>query len=100
MAIEDGFMIGDRCVFPLEGRISGPGGDLRVEPKFMAVLVELARHAPGIRSREQITQVVWPRGYVGDDVLTRCIGQLRRALGDDPKSPVCLETIRSGAIGC
>ncbi len=86
-------MIGDLGVFPLEGRITGPGGNLRVEPKSMAVLVELARHAPGVRTREQITRVVWPRGYISEDVLTRCIGQLRRALGDDPKAPAYLETL-------
>lgn len=82
-----------REVFPLEGRVAGPGGDLRVEPKAMAVLVELARHAPDICPREQIVQSVWPRGYVTDDVLTRCIGQIRRALGDDPRAPACVETI-------
>ena len=93
MTLEAGFRIGDRDVFPLEGRIVGPGGSLRVEPKTMAVLIELARHAPAVCSRDQIVQVVWPRGFVSDDVLTRCIGQLRRALGDDPRAPTYLETI-------
>ncbi len=59
----------------------------------MAVLVELARGAPEPRSREQIIASVWPRGFVSDDVLTRCIGQLRRALADDPRAPRCLETL-------
>jgi len=93
MGLHEGFRIGEYGVFPLEGRITGPGGSLRVEPKAMAVLVELARHAPEVRSRAQIEQVVWPRGFVSDDALTRCIGQLRRALGDDSKSPTLLETI-------
>ena len=93
MPLEAGFRIGEREVFPMEGRIAGPNGDLRVEPKAMAVLVELARHAPSVCTREQIVQTVWPRGYVSDDVLTRCIGQIRRALDDDPKAPALLETI-------
>ena len=93
MTLEDGFRIGEREVIPLEGRIVGPAGVLRVEPKAMSVLIELARHAPEVRSREQIQQMVWPRGFVCDDALTRCIGQLRRALGDDPKSPAWLETV-------
>jgi TolB-like protein/Tfp pilus assembly protein PilF len=59
----------------------------------MAVLVELARGAPEPRSRDQIIGSVWPRGFVSDDVLTRCIGQLRRALEDDPRTPQCLETL-------
>ncbi len=93
MTLEAGFCIGTREVFPLEGRIVGAGGTLRVEPKAMAVLLELARHAPDVRTRQQIVQMVWPRGFVSDDVLTRCIGQLRRALGDDAHAPTHLETI-------
>lgn len=93
MSLEAGFRIGEREVFPMEGRIAGPDGDLRVEPKAMAVLVELARRAPAVCTRDEIIHVVWPRGFVSDDVLTRCIGQLRRALGDDPRTPAWLETI-------
>lgn len=93
MTLENGFRLGDREVLPLEGRIVGPAGVLHVEPKAMSVLLELARHAPAVRTREQILRVVWPRGFVGDDALTRCIGQLRRALGDAPKAPAWLETV-------
>ncbi len=91
--LESGFAIAGRDVNPLEGRIGGSGGALRVEPKAMAVLLELARHAPRVRTRKQIEQAVWPRGYVSGDALTRCVGQLRRALGDDPRAPKLLETI-------
>lgn len=93
MPLRTGFRIGPREVRPLEGRVHGPQGDCRIEPKAMEVLLELARHAPEVRSREQIEHCVWPRGYVSEDVLTRCIGQLRRALGDAARSPALLETI-------
>lgn len=93
MLLESGFNIEAIEVRPLEGRVSGPVGDLRIEPKAMAVLVELARHAPGPCTRDHLIESVWPRGYVSDDVLTRCIGQIRRALGDDPRRPALLETI-------
>ncbi len=93
MAVEEGFRIGDHEVYPRQGRILGPRGESRIEPKAMAVLVELARGAPEPRSRDQIIGSVWPRGFVSDDVLTRCIGQLRRALEDDPRAPRCLETL-------
>lgn len=93
MTLEAGFVIDTCRVLPQEGRIVGPGGAFRVEPKAMDVLLELARHAPQVRARDQIVRTVWPRGYVSDDVLTRCIGQLRRALGDDARNPRLLETI-------
>lgn len=91
--LEGGFRLDGVEVRPLEGLIAGPAGGARVEPKAMAVLVELARHAGEVCSREQVQQAVWPRGFTTDDVLTRCIGQLRKALGDDPKSPRHLETL-------
>ncbi|MCZ2095380.1 MAG: winged helix-turn-helix domain-containing protein [Anaerolineae bacterium] len=93
MALEQGFRIGTFDVFPLEGCILGPAGRQHIEPKAMQVLLELARHAGEVRSRRQIENVVWPRGFVSEDALTRCIRQLRRALGDDPKTPVHIETI-------
>lgn len=77
----------------MEGLIRGPAGNVRVEPKAMAVLLELARHGGEVCGREQIQRKVWPRGFTTDDVLTRCIGQLRKAFGDDPKKPRYLETL-------
>lgn len=93
MTLEVGFVIGTCRVLPKEGRIEGQCGVFRVEPKAMDVLLELARHAPQVCARERIVRAVWPRGYVSDDVLTRCISQLRRALGDDARNSRLLETI-------
>ncbi len=91
--LEAGFRIGDAEIRPMEGLIIGPAGRVRIEPKSMAVLVELASHAGEVCSREQIQAKVWPRGFTTDDVLTRCIGQIRKALSDDPKKPRHLETL-------
>jgi TolB-like protein/DNA-binding winged helix-turn-helix (wHTH) protein/Tfp pilus assembly protein PilF len=93
MELTGGFRLGELMVEPLAGQVVGPGGALRVEPKAMEVLLELARHAPAVRTRAQIEQAVWPRGWISEDSLTRCIGQLRRALADDPRTPRVLETI-------
>ena len=93
MDLATGFRLADREVWPREGRIVGPSGPMRVEPKTMAVLLELARHDGGVVSREQIHAAVWPRQVVTDDVLTRCVGQLRRALGDKSGEPRFVETI-------
>lgn len=91
--LEAGFRLGDFEIRPIEGLIVSSDCESRIEPKAMAVLLDLARHAGEVRSREQIQQSVWPRGYTTDDVLTRCIGQIRKALGDDPRQPGHLETL-------
>ena len=91
--LQEGFRLGPFEVVPQRNRIAGPGGDTRVEPKTMAVLLELAAAAGGTVDRESLIRAVWPRGFVTDDVLTRCVGQLRKALGDSARSPRFLETV-------
>lgn len=59
----------------------------------MAVLLELVSKAGKTVSREDIVSSVWPHGYVTDDVLNRCISQLRLALADDSKNPAYIATV-------
>lgn len=59
----------------------------------MSVLLELAARGGETVSRAEIISAVWPRGFVTDDVLNRCISQLRAALGDDPKNPAYIATV-------
>ena len=54
VSLESGFRIGEIEVHPPSGVIRGPRGETRVEPKSMSVLIELARHAPEVRSRDRI----------------------------------------------
>ena len=70
------------------------GGEVvRVEPKAMEVLTVLAGRAGQVVSREELFAAVWPGVVVGDEALTQAIIKLRRALGDDPRSPAYIETI-------
>jgi TolB-like protein len=59
----------------------------------MGVLLCLAQHPGETLSKEQLFQAVWPNVIVTDDVLKRCIAELRRAFGDDARNPHTIETI-------
>lgn len=59
----------------------------------MEVLMALASRAGGITGREELLSLVWPDVVVGDEALTQSINKLRRALGDNPRSPTYIETI-------
>lgn len=59
----------------------------------MEVLVCLAESAGNVVSKEQLIKAVWAETFVGDDVLTRCISELRKAFDDDAKAPRIIETI-------
>jgi len=89
----NGFRLGAFDVMPSQNTVSGPGGTVRVEPKSMAVLACLVRSAGDTVSRNDLIEAGWPGLVVTDDVLSRCIAQLRRAFGDNARSPRYLETI-------
>ncbi len=88
------FSIGEWLVQPQLNRLSRSGcSDVQLEPKMMDVLVRLARTTGEVVSREDLIDAVWPDVFISESVLTRAIAGLRRALGDDARSPRFIETI-------
>lgn len=80
--------------------LTGPTGQLlrRKRPlalsrKAMAVLWTLAGRAGHLVSKEALLSAVWPETIVSEGVITNCIGELRRALGDNAKTPRYIETV-------
>jgi Tol biopolymer transport system component/DNA-binding winged helix-turn-helix (wHTH) protein len=90
------FSIGDWRVDPSLRTISGVTGEFHLEPKHMQVLVLLAEHAGQVVSKERIIQTVWAGTFVGDEVLSKAIFELRRTVDDDPKAPRFIQTIPKG----
>lgn len=95
-AFDKGFQLGELCIDPATGAVSGPGGNEQLDPKVMDVLVVLAQHAGQVVLREDLLTRVWPGAIVTDDALSRCIYELRRQLsqaGGDEKYKAMLETL-------
>lgn len=63
-----------------------------VEPKALAVLLHLLRHAGELVRHDVLLDSVWGHRHVTPGVLTRVIAQLRHALEDDPHRPVYIQT--------
>jgi DNA-binding winged helix-turn-helix (wHTH) protein len=91
-----GFRIADWTVEPQLNTLEREGHTLRLEPKVMQVLACLAGRQGELVTKDRLIQAVWPETFVTDDVLTRCISELRKALNDDPKQPRYIETIPKG----
>lgn len=87
------FRLGPWLVQPSLNTVSCNGRTVRLEPKILEVLVCLAEHAGETVSKEQLIHAVWGDTFVTDDVLTRGISELRKALEDDPKQPQVIQTI-------
>ena len=89
-----GFWLGGLKVDPLRGAITTPNDEVRhLEPKVMDVFVCLAEHANQLVTRDQLLEAVWHGQDVTDELLTRAIGGLRRALHDDRGDPQYIETV-------
>lgn len=87
------FRVGDWRVEPTTGVVARGDTEERLEPKVMAVLVELAREPGRVVSKEELIERVWPETFVGEAALSRCISELRRTLGDDARDPRYIETL-------
>ena len=62
--------------------------------KAFAVLRYLLEHPAQLVPKAALMEAGWPDTFVSDAVLTVCIRELRRALGDDARTPTCIETVR------
>ena len=87
------FRLGAWRVDPGLCEIANDEHTLHVEPRAMAVLCHLAARAGTTVSRDELLDEVWKTRHVVEDVLTRCISQLRQSLGDDAKEARYIQTI-------
>ena len=95
--LEAGFLLGDWEIRPRHGtllrRAQPPAEPVRVEPRVMAVLVCLARHAGDVVTRDELVAEVWSGRVVSDEAVSRCISLLRQVFADDSREPRFIRTI-------
>ena len=87
------FRLGEWLVRPESCELIGPDGPRQLKPRTIEVLQHLARHAGEVRSREEVLCAVWGDAFVGEEVLSHCVWELRRALGDDSRNPRFIQTV-------
>ena len=85
--------IGDWMFDTAARRLCGGRGERKISPKAAAVLRALAETPGQVWSRDALLERVWPNVIVTEEVLTHAVGELRRALHDDARSPAFIETI-------
>jgi len=59
------------------------GADVEIERKPLEVLIYLLQHAGEVCTKDELLAGVWPGRVLSETVLTKCIGRLREALGDE-----------------
>jgi TolB-like protein/DNA-binding winged helix-turn-helix (wHTH) protein/tetratricopeptide (TPR) repeat protein len=75
--------------------LSRDGAPVALQPQPAQVLAALAEHAGQMVSRQELEDLLWPRGTHVDreQGLNYCIRQIRLALGDDSQRPRFVETL-------
>ena len=95
--VRNGFEMGNWQVEPRRNRIvsvlSSEKGERRLDPKVMAVLVELATRPGEVFSRTELSEAIWPDVFVNDNTVSQAVSRLRKALGDEAGKPQFIETI-------
>jgi DNA-binding winged helix-turn-helix (wHTH) protein/tetratricopeptide (TPR) repeat protein len=69
------------------------GKEVRLTPKSLAVLWILADRAGRVVTKAELFDSAWPDAAVTDSALATCVQEIRRALGDDPRTPRYIETV-------
>ena len=82
------------------GRVWQREKEVHLRPKAFAVLRYLATHRGRLVSRDELLKEVWPETRVSESVLRVCVREIRRALGDDPRSPKVIETVGKRGYRC
>lgn len=63
-----------------------------IEPKLLAVLIQLYEAQGVIVSQEALLKQVWKDAVVSPNTIQRCIAQLRKLFGDDAKAQKVIKT--------
>ena len=67
--------------------------EVPLRPKTFAVLRYLVRHADRLVTKDELLDRVWGDCYVSSMVLKVSISELRKALGDDSRTPRYIRTV-------
>ena len=85
----------DIRVEPRNFKVFKAGAALPLEPKTFLLLSYLIENRDRLVDKQQLLDAIWKDVAVTENSLTREIGKLRRALGDDPRTPRYIETVHT-----
>jgi DNA-binding winged helix-turn-helix (wHTH) protein len=69
------------------------GEEVHLSPKAFAVLSVLLDRRPNVVAKADLFGEIWPDVFVVDGNLNVLVGEIRRALDDDPQSPRFIRTV-------
>lgn len=87
------YRCGDFHLDPADRKFTWRGAEIPLEPKTLAVLVQLVLRAGTLVTRNEILDAVWGHRHVTPSALNRRIALARRAFSDDADEPKYIQTV-------
>ena len=87
------FRLGELVIDPAAGRVLRPDGLHRIPTRAASALIALAENPGRPVGRDSLAARIWNDGSGSEETLVRCIGELRRALGDSGREHSLIETV-------
>jgi len=93
MEIGSDLLFGDFRLDRNDERLWGPQGPVKLGNKAYQVLLKLAGQEGRLLTKDVLFASVWDGTIVSESALTSVIKELRRALGDDVRTPRYIESV-------
>src|SRR6516165_1761638 len=72
----------------VRGSLRTPDREVELRPKSFEVLCYLVENAGRIVTKDELIKAVWPDVVVTEESLTRCVSDVRSAIGDAAQSMI------------
>ncbi len=89
------FQFEDVRVEPHNFKIFKAGSEIQLEPKTFRLLLFLIENRARLVEKNELLDAVWKDTFVTENAMTREIAKLRKALGDDSKTPKYIQTVHT-----
>lgn len=87
------FQFGDFILDVTERTLFRRGKPTYLPPRTFDTLLFLVSRSGQLVTKEELMTAIWPDVVVTDNALTRCVKEVRQALGDDARNPGFIETV-------
>src|SRR5919197_252818 len=87
------YIFGDYVLDTQRYELQHAGEPIKLRRKVFQVLAYLLAHRERVVPKQELLEHLWPDQFVGDEVLKACIMALRRALGEQGRTPRFVRTL-------
>jgi len=87
------YRIADVEVSPTQACVRREGTELHLRHKTFQVLLYLLEQRHRLVTKEELWESIWQGTAVTDDALSKCVADIRKALGDDARQQRFLKTV-------